>query len=98
MSTIAPDEIIDLIGAVRTRHPGIELRLCDSDTKDLRGRLLDDDLELAVYALPGEEPDERIHVMSLFRERMVIVVGPRVHEGGLSPREQSKPFRPHHSF
>ena len=75
MSTIAPDEIIDLIGAVRTRHPGIELRLCDSDAKDLRARLLNGDLELAVYALPGAEPDERTHVMSLFRERMVIAVG-----------------------
>jgi len=75
MSTIAPDEVIDLIGAVRTRHPGIELRLCDSDAKDLRARLLNGDLELAVYALPGGEPDERTHVMSLFRERMVIAVG-----------------------
>jgi len=75
MSTIAPDEIIDLIGAVRTRHPGIELRLCDSDAKDLRARLLNGDLELAVYALPGGEPDELTHVMSLFRERMVIAVG-----------------------
>ncbi len=75
MSTIAPDEVIDLIGAVRTRHPGIELRLCDSDAKDLRARLLDGDLELAVYALPSAEPDERTHVMSLFRERMVIAVG-----------------------
>lgn len=75
MSTIAPDQIIDLIVAVRTRHPGIELRLCDSDAKDLRARLIDGDLELVVYALPGEEPDERTHVMPLFRERMVIAVG-----------------------
>jgi DNA-binding transcriptional LysR family regulator len=51
------------------------LRLCDSDAKDLRARLIDGDLELVVYALPGEEPDERTHVIPLFRERMVIAVG-----------------------
>jgi DNA-binding transcriptional LysR family regulator len=76
MSTIAPDQIIDLIAAVRTRHPGIELRLCDSDAKDPRMRLVDGDLEVVIYALPGEEPDERAHVLPLFRERMVIAVGP----------------------
>src|SRR6266699_2704907 len=75
MSTIAPDQIIDLIAAVRTRHPGIELRLCDSDAKDLRTRLVDGDLEVVIYALPGEEPDERAHVLPLFREHMVIAVG-----------------------
>ena len=75
MTTIAPDEIIDLIAGVRAHHPGIELRLCDSDARDLRARLIGGDLELVVYALPGEEPDERTHVLPLFRERMVIVVG-----------------------
>jgi len=75
MCTIAPDQIIDLIAAVRTRHPGVELRLCDSDAKDLRARLIDGDFELVIYALPGEEPDRRTHVMPLFRERMVIAVG-----------------------
>jgi DNA-binding transcriptional LysR family regulator len=74
MSTIAPDQIIDLIAAVRTRHPGIELRLCDSDAQDLRVRLINGDLEFVIYALPGEEPDERTHIMPLFRERMVIAV------------------------
>ncbi len=75
MSTIAPDQIIDLIAAVRTRHPGIELRLCDSDAKNLRARLIDGDFELVIYALPGEEPDERTHLLPLFCERMVMAVG-----------------------
>ena len=49
--------------------------MCDSDAKDLRTRLIGGDLELVVYALPGEEPDERTHIMPLFRERMVMAVG-----------------------
>ena len=32
------------------------------------------DLEVAIYAIPGEEPDERIHSIPLFREQMVLAV------------------------
>jgi len=78
MSTIAPDEIVDLIAALKTRHQGLELRLCDASARDLRERLLAGDLEVVIYALPGEEPDERTHVMPLFREQMVIAVS-RAH-------------------
>jgi hypothetical protein len=35
MSTISPDEIVDLIGALKVRHDGLELRLCDANAKDL---------------------------------------------------------------
>ncbi len=40
MSTISPFEIVDLIAALKTRHHGLELKLCDASAKDLRGRLL----------------------------------------------------------
>ena len=74
MSTISPDEIVDLIANIRIRHPGVELKLCDANAKDLRARLLAGDLEVAVYALPGEERDDRIHSIPLFREQMVLAV------------------------
>jgi LysR family hydrogen peroxide-inducible transcriptional activator len=74
MSTISPDEIVDLIANIRTRHPEVELRLCDANAKELRARLLDGDLEVAIYALPGGEPDEHIHSIPLFREQMVLAV------------------------
>ena len=87
MSTISPDEIVDLIANIRTRHPEVELKLCDANAKDLRARLLAGDLEVAIYALPGKEPDERIHSIPLFREQMVLAVH-RDHRlaehGGLS--------------
>jgi DNA-binding transcriptional LysR family regulator len=76
MSTIAPDQIIDLIAAIKTRHPGIELHLCDSDANELRKRLLEGELELTIYARPAGEPDERTHVLPLFREQMLIAVHP----------------------
>jgi LysR substrate binding domain len=40
----------------------------------LRARLLAGDLEVSIYALPGEEADERIHSIPLFREQMVLAV------------------------
>jgi len=74
MSTIAPNEIVDLIAALKSRHEGLELHICDSSAVQLRDRLLAGSLEAVIYALPGEEPDERTHVMPLFREQMVIAV------------------------
>ena len=76
MSTVAPDEFIDLIGAIKNCHPGVELHLSDSDAKSLRSRLVEGQLELAIYALPGGEPDERTHVLPLFREQMLMAVHP----------------------
>jgi len=70
MSTISPDEIVDLIANIRTRHPEVELKLCDANAKELRTRLLAGDLEVAIYVIPGKEPDERIHSIPLFREQM----------------------------
>ena len=74
MSTISPDEIVDLIAALKTRYEGLELRLCDANARDLRDRLLAGDLEAVIYALPSEEIDERTHVMPLFSEQMVIAI------------------------
>jgi DNA-binding transcriptional LysR family regulator len=74
MSTISPDEIVDLIANIHTRHPEVELKLCDANAKDLRARLLAGDLEVAIYALPGKEPDERVQLIPLFREQMVLAV------------------------
>ena len=74
MSTISPNEIVDLIATLEARYEGLELRLCDASAADLRKRLLVGDLEVVIYALPGEEADERTHVQPLFSEQMVIAV------------------------
>jgi LysR family transcriptional regulator, hydrogen peroxide-inducible genes activator len=74
MSTISPVEIVDLIAALKKRHEGLELRLCDSNAGDLRDRLLAGELEVVIYALPGEQEDSRLHIMPLFREQMMIAV------------------------
>jgi DNA-binding transcriptional LysR family regulator len=74
MSTISPDEIVDLITRLKTQYGGLELSLCDASAPELRRRLLEGDLEAVIYALPGAEADNRTHVMPLFNERMVLAV------------------------
>jgi DNA-binding transcriptional LysR family regulator len=74
MCTIAPEPVIGLIGSVQQRHPGVELQLSDANAWDLQTRLLDGELEVAVYCLPGREPDERLHALPLFREQMMVAI------------------------
>jgi len=77
MCTIAPHQIVDLIGSIQMRHQGIELQLSDANGWELEERLLQGDLEVAIYCLPGAEPDQRIHVMPLFREQIVAALWTR---------------------
>jgi len=74
MCTIAPDQILDLIAAIQLCHPGVELQLCEANAWDLQRRLLDGELEIAIYCIPGSAPDERTHVIPLFREQIVIAI------------------------
>jgi LysR family hydrogen peroxide-inducible transcriptional activator len=74
MCTIAPDPFIGLIGSLQVRYPGLEMQLCDANAWNLQARLLGGDLEVAIYCLPGQPPDERLHAMPLFREQMTVAI------------------------
>jgi LysR family hydrogen peroxide-inducible transcriptional activator len=76
MCTIAPVQLVDLIGALQTRYEGIELELVDASARVLEERLCQGELEVAIYCLPGSEPDERLHYVPLFREQLMIVACP----------------------
>jgi LysR family hydrogen peroxide-inducible transcriptional activator len=76
MCTIPPNQLVDLVCGLQTRNPGIELELKDAGAADLEQKLLGGDLEVAIYCRPGQEPDERLHHMPLFREQMMIVLYP----------------------
>jgi len=76
MCTIQPDELLDLVSGVQTRHPGIELEIIDASAAELEERLLNGDVEVAIYCLPTRGSDERLHYVPLFREQFMIVVSP----------------------
>ena len=76
MCTIAPTHLIELMQAIQTRYPDVELELTDSGAGELQDKLLKGEIEAAIYALPGQV-DERLHVLPLYREQMVIAVSPK---------------------
>jgi LysR family hydrogen peroxide-inducible transcriptional activator len=77
MCTIAPDQIIGLIGSIQTRHPGVELALSDANAFELQKQLTSGDLEVAIYCLPTQEADDHLHVIPLFREKIVVAISPK---------------------
>jgi len=91
MCTIAPNAIIQLIRSIQLHHPGVELQLCDGKASDLQDRLLGGGLEVAVYCVPGQEPDDRLHAMPLFREQIVIAM-PDTHPASLGEAETCLAF------
>jgi DNA-binding transcriptional LysR family regulator len=76
MCTVSPTHLIELVRALQSRHAGIELQLVDASAAALEERLIAGDLEVGIYCLPGQERDERLHYMPLFREQFMIVVHP----------------------
>jgi len=76
MCTIAPGPLIHLFVTVQERYPGVELEIFDDSADNLHDKLLSGDLEVAIYCRPNQTEDDRIHAMPLFREQMMIAVGP----------------------
>ena len=54
MCTIAPDQIIELIGSIQEHHPGVGLTLSDANAVELQKHLIEGDLEVAIYCLPTQ--------------------------------------------
>src|SRR5688572_2909323 len=77
MCTVAPTYLLDLVAAVRTRHPGIELQIIDAAAKQLQERLIAGALDIAIFALPNLAAEERLHHQALYREQFQIVLEPR---------------------
>ena len=73
MCTIGPDNLIGLISTIQESHPGVELQIVDASAMVLQQRLLDGDIEAAIYCLP-DATDERLHALPLFREPFVIAI------------------------
>jgi LysR family transcriptional regulator, hydrogen peroxide-inducible genes activator len=77
MCTVAPNFLIDLIAKIRMDNPGIELELIDASAREINDRLIEGALEAAIYCLPPDESDDRLSLIPLFKEQMVIVIHPK---------------------
>ena len=76
MCTIAPTELVDLINAIRIRHPGIEVEMVDASARELNDKLIDGEIDVAIYCLPSDETSDKLLLRPLFCERMMIVLHP----------------------
>jgi len=90
MCTIAPDQLVDLICAVQSRNPGIELEIIDSSAEKLEERLIEGDLEVAIHCPAANQINERLHYMPLYREQFLVVLAaehPLSAKNGVRPSD-----------
>ena len=90
MCTIAPKQLVELICGAQSRNPAIELDVVDSSAGNLEARLIEGDLEVAVYCPPANAPDERLHYMPLYREQFVVALPqehPLAEKNGIRPSD-----------
>jgi LysR family transcriptional regulator, hydrogen peroxide-inducible genes activator len=73
MCTIGPGNFVALLSNLQAQHPGIELQIMDAGAAHLQARLLEGELEAAIYCWP-DQTDERLHHLPLFREQFFIVL------------------------
>ena len=71
MCTIGPNILAGFLGGFRERYPGVELQLLDAGGYDLREKLLQGSIDVAIYGLP-EGIEDRYHALPLFQEHFVI--------------------------
>jgi DNA-binding transcriptional LysR family regulator len=84
MCTIAPAPLLGLVANIGRRHPELDLEVIDSTARELEERLRRDELEVAIYCRP-DHPDDKLHYLKLFRERMMIVLAPTHPLAGHNP-------------
>lgn len=90
MCTIAPRHIIDLISNLQSKYQDVEIDVIDASARTLEARLLNGELEVALYANPANIHDERLHYVPLFREQFVVAlpVGhPLTAQNGIRPAD-----------
>ena len=76
MCTIAPTYLLDLVAAVRTRHPGIELQIIDAAAAQLQERLIAGGLDVAIYALAELAPTSGCTISRSTASSSEIVLSP----------------------
>jgi len=78
MCTIAPKLLIPMLSRLRTEHPEVQVQLVDGEARLLEEKLLNFQIEAAIYCRPDREPDPRLNYIPLFKERMMIIL-PKGH-------------------
>lgn len=75
MCTIGPARLLEFMRGFHAKHPHVNIHLRDATGAALTEMLANGELDVAIFAKPGEL-DDRLHGLPLFRERFVIVSAP----------------------
>lgn len=78
MCTIAPKLFIETVSNFRIKHPQIRLEVTDGTAQTLEEKLLNSQIDVAIFARPKRSPNPRLNYMRLFREQMMIAL-PQTH-------------------
>jgi LysR family transcriptional regulator, hydrogen peroxide-inducible genes activator len=73
MCTITPEVMVGTLKAMNASYPGIQIEILDDAAPQLVERLLRGELDVAIVCME-EKIDERLHLQSVFKEQMKIVV------------------------
>ena len=85
MCTISPKLLIEVVADFRNRHSQAELEVVDGTADVLERKLLESEIDIAVFARPKRRPNSRLNYLRLFREQMMIVV-PKTHRFAAMPK------------
>jgi DNA-binding transcriptional LysR family regulator len=85
MCTISPKLLIEVVADFRNRHSQAELEVVDGTADVLERKLLEAEIDIAVFARPKRRPNSRLNYLRLFREQMMIVV-PKAHRFAAMPK------------
>jgi DNA-binding transcriptional LysR family regulator len=75
MCTMAPAHLIELMEAMHA-HADIRLQIATAPAKVLQERLVAEDIDAAIYALPSLSADGPFNYLPLYRERYIVALSP----------------------
>ncbi len=74
MCTIGPLMISDFLRDFAERNPGVDIHVLDASAQALQAKLLNGEIEVAIYGTPDPVPHDRLHALGLYHERFVVAV------------------------
>lgn len=74
MCTIGPRNLLDLVQAIQTRVPDLDLRIEEARAQEIIDRLIADEVDVAIACLPAFP--EEVAARPLFKERYVVAFAP----------------------
>jgi DNA-binding transcriptional LysR family regulator len=74
MCTIGPIMVSDFLRSFAESHQGLDICVLDASAQALQSKLLNGEIEVAIYGMPELQMHDRLYALPLFYERFVVAV------------------------